>query len=88
MLGDFRAVAAAELVPAFGIMIEPSAQLGAGCDVLDPFGELGFDLADAPRPQAIYEDSRAVVFSGWFISSLDANLCGRNGTVLVSGDLR
>ena len=72
MLGEFRAVATAELVPAVGVMTEPGAQLGARCDLLDPFVEPGFRLADPARPQAIDEDTRAVGFFGRLIGSLRA----------------
>jgi hypothetical protein len=57
VLGEFVAVSAAELVPTFGIMAEPGAQLCARGDLLDPVVEPGVCLADAARPQAIDENS-------------------------------
>ena len=60
VLSEFIAVSAAELVPTFGIMAEPGAQLCAWCDLLDPVVEPGVRFADAARPQTIDENSCAV----------------------------
>ena len=57
VLGELFAVPAAKLVPMFGIMAEPSAQLCAWGNFLDPVVEPGVRLADAARPQPIDENS-------------------------------
>ena len=59
-LSEFIAVSAPELVPTFGIMAEPGAQLGAWGDLFHPVVEPSARLADATRPQAIDENSCAV----------------------------
>ena len=70
LLGEFRPVAAAELVPTFRLMAEPFAQFGARCDLPDPLVEPGIRLADSARPQAIDEDSCAVRSFGRSVRAL------------------
>ena len=88
MPGEFRAVAAAELVPAVRVMAEPGAELGARRDLLDPFVEPGFGLADAAWPQAVDEDSRAVAFFGRFIGPFERDVRSGNRAGDDSGGLR
>ena len=78
MPGELRAVAAAELVPTCRIVAEPRAQLRAWCDLLDPFVEPGFRLADPSRPQAVNEDSCAVGFLRRFIGPLQPDVRSGN----------
>jgi len=87
-MGELGAVAAAELVPAVRIMAEPSAELGARRDVLDPFVEPGFRLADPARPQAVDEDSCAVTFFGRLISTFEPDVRSGDRAGDDSGGLR
>src|SRR5919107_176139 len=59
LMGELRPVAAAKLVPALGVMPEPRAEPGARRDLLEPFVEPGFRLADSARPQAVDQNSCA-----------------------------
>ena len=70
VLGDFVAVSAAELVPMFGSMAEPGAQLCAWGDLLDPVVKLGVRLADPARPQTIDENSDAIRSFGRIVGAL------------------
>ena len=77
VMGQLRAVAAAKLVPAVGVMTEPSAELGARRNLLDPFVEPGFRLADSARPQAVDQYSCAVGFLSRFVGPLQPDVrCG------------
>ena len=84
MLVELRAVAAAELLPAVGVMAEPTAELGARRDLLEPFVELGFRLADSARPQAVDKYSCAVGFLRRFVGPLQPDV--RSGD-RAGGDL-
>ena len=88
LLGEFGAVAAAELVPTFGIMAEPSAQFRTWRDFLDPLVEPGLRLADAARPQAIDENSCAVRPFGRIVRALEPDVRSGDRAADDSGDLR
>src|SRR5690348_1254222 len=47
---DLLRVAATELAPSLGIMTEPLAKLGAGCELLQPFVDAGMVFRDPARP--------------------------------------
>lgn len=82
------AIAAPELVPTLRIVAEPRPQIGGGRNFLEPLVQLGLCLAKAARPQAIYEDSRAVCSFGRVIRALESEV--RSGAVAMddSRDLR
>jgi hypothetical protein len=88
MLDELCAIAASELIPALRIMAEPPPQIGGGRNFLDPIVQLGLCLAEAARPQAIYQDSRAVCSCGRVIRALQPEV--QSGALAMddSGDLR
>src|SRR5690606_18112550 len=73
VLLELRMVALAELVPAFGRVPEPLAQLRARRELLQPFVERGVFLAQAARPQAVDEDSPAVRLRRRIVHALDVD---------------
>ena len=88
VIGELRAVPAAKLVPACRVMAEPCAEFGARRDLLEPFVEPGFRLADSARPQAVDEDSCAVGFLGRFIGPLQPDVRSGDRARGDSGGLR
>lgn len=88
MGGELSAIAAPELVPATRIMVEPPAQFGGWRDLLEPLVQLGLRLAEAPWPESIYEDPRAVGFLGRVINALEPEVRSRVFAMDDSGDLR
>ncbi len=68
---EFGEVAAAEFGPAFGVVAEPLAELGAGSDVFEPEVEVGLLFGEAAGPEAIDEDAGAVGEGGWVVHALE-----------------
>jgi hypothetical protein len=81
-------IAAPELVPTLRIMAEPRPQIGGGGNFLEPLVQLGLCLAEAARPQSIYEDSRAVCSLGRVIRALEPEVWNGAWAMDDSGDLR
>lgn len=69
-------------------MTEPCAKFGARRDLLDPFVEPGFRLADPSRPQAVNEDSRVIAFLSRLIGPLQLYVRSGDRPRVDSGDLR
>ena len=85
---ELCAIAAPELVPALRIVAEPSPQIGRGRNFLEPLVQLGLCLAEAARPQAIYEDSCAVCSFRLLIRALEPEVRSGGREMNDSGDLR
>src|SRR5215475_9369476 len=60
----------AELIPLVRIVPEPTSQLRAGRDILQPEIYLRPLLGQAARPEPLDEDALAVIPGGFFISPL------------------
>ena len=71
---EFRAIAAHEFAPAFGIVTEPAAQFVAWRGVAQPGVEMQFFFRHAARPHSINEKTRAALAERTIISSADADL--------------
>src|SRR5215831_9241099 len=78
MLPKFLRVAATELGPAVGVMTEPLAQLSTRRDLLQPAIDRRIGFAQAPRPQAIDQDARAIIRGRWLIDALQLHTAARS----------
>lgn len=84
---EFLVVSALEFFPAFGVMVEPLAELKAWRGILGPCVEVGVITGDGAGPEAIDEDAYAVLLGGGFVDTFDfegrAFACGFHGFALL-----
>ena len=78
MLGDLPPIAALEVLPTAGLVIEPAPERAAWRDVLHPIVDLQFRLANAARPKPVDKDALAVGVRGRFIRSLQPDVARGN----------
>src|SRR5579885_2349420 len=67
-------VALPELLPPGRVVTEPTAQFGAGGDILQPFVHGRALLAQTARPEAFHQDPPSVLGSGLLVRPLQADL--------------
>ena len=61
LMRELLLVSALELIPSSRIMAEPSTQLGARRQILEPPVDAGFRFAQTARPKSINEHARAIL---------------------------
>ena len=86
MFGDLLPIAALEVLPTVGLVIEPPPERAAWRDVLHPVVDLQFRLANAARPKPVDKDALAVGVRGRFIRSLEPDVTRGNHPGLPDDD--
>src|SRR5829696_531213 len=95
---QFRSVAADELFELGRVVAVPLTELGRGCDLLAPLGEVGSRLGQATGPDAIDQHPRTVVACRLVVDPAHPNfrsarhdiglwLTGSSGPVRILGAL-